>query len=95
MRTKISEIWMRDQLENRERNTWADWCDSAFRIGFSTFLLDADDPQPTVAFRDGLFSVEVLADAPVSVQEKLPMLALRVFTNVGVPVVPPVVDQPV
>ena len=34
-------------IGDSERNTWADWCDSAFRIGFSTF--------PTVAFSDKLF----------------------------------------
>ena len=54
-----------------------------------------DDPQPTVAFSDGLFLDEVLADTPVSVHEELPMLALRVFPDVGVLVVPPVIDQPV
>ena len=46
-------------IGDRERNTWADWCDSAFRIGFRTFLSDADDLQPTVAFSDKLFSDEV------------------------------------
>ena len=77
------------------KTSWADWCDSAFRIGYSTFPSDADDPQPTVAFSDGLFSDEGLADMPVWVHEELPILALRVFTDVGLPVVPPVIDQPV
>ena len=36
-----------------------------------------------------------MADTPISVQEELPRLALRVFTDVGVPVIPPVVDRPV
>ena len=58
-------------------------------------IWDADDPQPTVAFSDELFSDDVLADTLVSVHEELPMLALRVFTDVGVPVVPPVVNRPV
>ena len=68
-------------IGDRERNIWVDWCDSAFRIGFST-----------AAFSDKLFSDEVLADTPVSVHEELPMLALQVFKDVGVPVV---IDQPV
>ena len=82
-------------IEDGERSTWADWCDFAFGIGFSTFPSDADDPQPTVAFSDRLFSDEVLADTPVSVHEELPRLALGVFTDAGVPVIPPVVDRPV
>ena len=32
---------------------------------------------------------------PISVQEELPSLALRDFMDVGVPVIPPVVDWPV
>ena len=72
-----------------------DWCDSAFRIGSSTFPSDTDDPQPTVEFSDKLFSEEVLADTPVSVHEEMPMLALQVFTDVGAPLIPPVIDQPV
>ena len=52
-------------IEDRERDTWEDWCDSAFRNGFSTFPSNTDDPQPTVVFSDKLFSDEVLADTPV------------------------------
>ena len=48
-----------------------------------------------MAFNDGLFSEEVLADTAVSVHEELPMLALRIFSDVGVTVIPPVVDWPV
>ena len=59
------------------------------------FPSDTDDPQPTVAFSDRLFSDEILADTPVSVHEEMPMLALQVFTGEGAPLVPPVVDQPV
>ena len=70
-------------------------CNSTSRIGFSTFPSDADDPRPTVQFSDVLFSDDVLADTPVSVHEELPMLALQVFADVGVPVVPPVIDRPV
>ena len=76
-------------------NTWADWCDSAFWTAFSTFPSEADGPQPTVAFSDGLFSEEGLADTAVSVHEELPMLALRLFSDMGAVVIPPVVDRPV
>ena len=31
-------------IEDRERNSWVDWCNSAFRNGISTFPSDADDP---------------------------------------------------
>ena len=82
-------------IKDDERNTWADWCDSAFWTAFSTFPSETDGPQPTVAFSDGLFSEEVLADSAVSVHEELPMLALRIFSDVGVTVIPPVVDRPV
>ena len=43
----------------------------------------------------GQFSDKVLADTPASTHAELPMLALQVFTDVGAPVVPPVIDQPV
>ena len=45
-----------------------------------------------VAFRDELFSDGTNA---YSVQEELPRLALRDFRDVGVHVIPPVVDRPV
>ena len=82
-------------IEDNERNTWADWCDSAFWTAFSTFPSEADGPQPTVAFSDGLFSEEGLADMAASVHEEVPMLALRLFSDVGVVVIPPVVNRPV
>ena len=82
-------------IEDDERNTWTDWCDSAFWTAFGIFPSAADGPQPTVAFSDGLFSEEVLTDSAVSVHEELPILALRIFSNVGVTVIPPVVDRPV
>ena len=56
-------------IEDDERSTWTDWCDSAFWM---------------VAFSDRLFSEEVLTDSAVSVHEELPMLALRISSNVGV-----------
>ena len=54
-------------IEDDERSTWTDWCGSAFYTAFGTFPSAADDPQPTVAFRDELFSEEVLTDSAVSV----------------------------
>ena len=81
--------------DDDERNTWADWCDSAFWTAFGTFPSEADGPQPMVAFSDGLLSEEVLADTAVTVHEELPMLALGIFSDVGVTVIPPVVDRPV
>ena len=51
-----------------------------------------DDTQPTVVFSDELFSDEVLADMPESVHEEVPVLALQVITDEGVPLVHPVID---
>ena len=81
-------------IEDDERSTWTDWCDSAFWTAFGTFPSAADGPQPTVAFSDGLFPEEVLTYLAVSVHEELPMLALRIPSNVGVTVIPAVVDLP-
>ena len=82
-------------IEDRERDTWEDWGDSAFRNGFSTIPSDTDDPQPTAMFGDKLFSDEVLADTSASVHEEVPVLALQVITDEGVLLVPPVIDQTV
>ena len=71
-------------IEDDERSTWTDWCDSAFWTAFGTFTSAADGPQPTVAFGDGLFSEEMLTD---SAREELPMLALRISSNAGVTVI--------
>ena len=87
-----SDDW---SIEDHERNSWVNWCNSVFRNRFSIFPSDADDPQPMVVFSDKLFSDEVLADTPVSVHEEMPMLALQVVRDEGVPLVPPVIDQTV
>ena len=78
-------------IEDCERDTWEDWCDFAFQNGFSAFPSDTDDPPQTVVFSDKLFYDEALADAPVSDRE-MPVLALQVPTDEGVPLVLPV-DQ--
>ena len=74
-------------LEDDERNTWADWCDTAFWTACGIFPSEVDDPQPTVAFTDGLFSDEVLAETD-TVHEELPVLAWRILSDVGVSVIP-------
>ena len=43
-------------VEDRERDTWKGWCDSAFRNGYGAFPSDTDDPLPMVVFSDKLFS---------------------------------------
>ena len=65
-------------IDDRERNSWVDWCNSAFRNGISTFHSDADDPQPLVVFNDRLFSNDVLVDTSVSIHEEVPVLALQI-----------------
>ena len=63
-------------IVDRERNTWLEWCDSAFRNGLGTIPLDADGPHPMV-FPDELCSDEVWADMSVSVCEEVPVLAFK------------------
>ena len=70
-------------VEDRERDTWEDWCESAFRNGYSAFPPETDDPLPTVVFSDKLFSDEDIADMPMSDNRDLPVSALQVFTDVG------------
>ena len=82
-------------IEDYEKNTWADWYGSAFWTAFGAFPSEADGPRPAVMFSDRLFSEEELADTAVSVHEEVPMLALRLFSDVGVAVIPPVADRPV
>ena len=75
-----SDDW---SIEDRERNSCVDWCNSAFRNGISTFPSDADDPQPMVVFNDKLFSDDVLAETSLSVLEQVPVLALQICTDEG------------
>ena len=56
-----------DFIEDNARNTWVDWCGSAFWTAFGPFLSEADGQRPTVEFSDRLFSDEGLADTAVSV----------------------------
>ena len=48
-----------------------------------------------VVFNEKLVWDDVLADTPVSVHEEVPVLALQILTDVGVPLVSPVMDQDV
>ena len=82
-------------IEDFERNTWADWCGSAFETAFGAFPPEADGTRPAVMFSDRLFSEEELADTVVSVHGEVSMLSLRRFADVGVAVIPPVADRPV
>ena len=61
------------------------------RIGISKWIrcLSTDDPLSMMVFSDKLFSDEYIADMPVSDNEELPMSTLQVFTDDGVPLVPP------
>ena len=45
--------------------------------------------------RNRWFSDDVLADTSVSVREEVPVLALQILMDKGVPLVTPVVDQDV
>ena len=54
-------------VEDRERDTWEDWCESAFQNGHGAFPPDTDDPLPMVVFSDKLFSDEEIADMPVPI----------------------------
>ena len=49
-------------VEDRERDTWEDWCDSAFRNGYGAFPPDTDDPLPPVLFSGKLFPDEDIAE---------------------------------
>ena len=64
-------------IVDRERNTWLECCDSAFRNGLCTFPLDADGPHPMVVFPDELCSDEVWADMSVLVREEVPVLTFK------------------
>ena len=82
-------------VENFEKNTWADWCGSAFGTAFGAFPSEADGPRTAVMFSDRLFSEEELADTAVSVLEEVLMLPLRNFADMGFAVIPPVANWPV
>ena len=47
---------------DRERDTWDDWCDSAFGNGYGGFRLDADVPQPPVVLSNQLFWDDDIAE---------------------------------
>ena len=82
-------------VEIRERDTWEDWCDSAFRNGYGGFPPDTDGPLPPVVFSGQLFWDEDIAEP----SRRLPdcvdvhVSALQDFADTVVPSVPPDVDQ--
>ena len=63
-------------------------CGSAFWTAFSAFPSEADGPRPAVMFSSAF-------GGGVSVHEEVPMLTLRLFSDVGVAVIPSVADRPV
>ena len=68
-------------VEDRERNTWEDLCNSAFRNGYSRFALDSEDPLPPVVFSDKLFWDEDIAEPSgmLSDNEDIPVSAVAGF----------------
>ena len=78
-------------VEDRERDTWEDWCDSAFRNGHGGFPPDTDDPLPPVVFSSQLFWDEDIAEPSRMLSDcgDVPVSALQVFADTVVPLVPP------
>ena len=81
--------------EDRERDTWEDWCDSAFRDGYGGFPPDTDDPLPPVVFNNKLFRDEDIAEPSRMLPDcgDVPISALQVFADTIVPLVPPDKDR--
>ena len=78
-------------VEDRERDTWEDWCDSAFRNGYGGFHPDNDDPLPPVVFSGHLFWDKDIAEPSRMLPDcgDVPVSALQVFEDTVVPLVPP------
>ena len=67
-------------VENRERDTWEDWYESAFPNGYGAFPPDRDYPLLTVVFSNKLFSDEDPVDVPGSDKKESTLSVLQVFT---------------
>ena len=82
-------------VEDRERDTWEDWCHSAFRNGYGGFPPDTDDPLPPVVFSSQLFWDEDIAEASRMLSDcgDVPVSALQIFAETVVPLVPPDTDR--
>ena len=80
--------------EDRERYTWEDWCDSAFRNGYSGFPPDSDDPLPQVVFSSLLFWNEDVAEPSRMLSDygDVPVSAIQGCADTIVPLVPPDTD---
>ena len=50
-------------VEDRERDAWDDWCDSAFHNGYGGFFPDAEKTRPPVVFGDQLFWDDDMAES--------------------------------
>ena len=84
-----------ESVEDRERDTWEDWCGSAFRNGYGGFPPDTDDSLPPVVFSTQLFWDEDMAE-PSRMRSDcgdVPVSALQGFTDTVVPLVPPNTDR--
>ena len=51
-----------ESVGDHERDTWDDWCDSAFRNGLGGFPPGDEDTQPPVVFSDQLFWDDDMAE---------------------------------
>ena len=82
---------------DRERDTWDDWCDSAFHNGYGGFPPDADEPQPPVMFSNQLFWVDDIAEPPRMWPdgENAPVSTSPVLVGTLMPFMPPDTDRPV
>ena len=81
----------------RERDTWEDWCDSAFCSGYGDFPPDVDDPQPPVVFSNQLFWNDNIAEASRMMPDGEIMLVSTSLVHAGafVPLMLPDVDRTV
>ena len=76
-------------VEDRKRDNWEDWCDSAFRNGYGErdgtvgFPPDSDDPLLPVVFSSQLFWDEDIAEPSQMLSDggDVPVSALQVFAD--------------
>ena len=52
-----------ESVEEHERNTWNDWCNSAFRTGSDGFPPGDEDTQPVVVFINRLWWDDTMAES--------------------------------
>ena len=76
-----------------ERDTWEDWCDSAFHNGYGGF--PPDDPQPPVMFSNQLFWDDAIAEPSQMWPdgENAPVSTSPVLAGTLMPLIPPDTDR--